>query len=47
MSFAGIIADSRSLIDFARLESQSYRYSLDTTPSVEYIAKQVAFRQQE
>jgi len=47
VSYAGIIADSRSLIDYVRLECQSYRYSLDTTPSVEYIAKQVANRQQE
>lgn len=47
MSSAGIIADSRSLVDYARLESQSYRYALDTEPSIEYIAKQIAFRQQE
>jgi 20S proteasome subunit alpha 4 len=47
ISYAGIIADSRSLIDYVRLESQSYRYSLDTVPSLEYISKQIAFRQQE
>jgi 20S proteasome subunit alpha 4 len=47
MSFAGLIADSRSLLDYARLECQSYRYALDTSPSVEYIAKQIAIRQQE
>lgn len=47
VTYAGIIADSRSLIDYARLECQSYRYSLDTSPSVDYIAKQIAFRQQE
>ena len=47
VSYSGIIADSRSLIDYARLECQSYRYSLDTTPSIEYISKQIAFRQQE
>ena len=29
MTFSGIIADSRSLSDYARLESQSFRYSLD------------------
>lgn len=46
MTFAGIIADSRSLSDYARLESQSFRYSLDTTPTVDYIAKQIAFRKQ-
>jgi len=47
ISYAGIIADSRSLIDYARLECQSYRYALDTNPSIEYLAKQIAFRQQE
>jgi 20S proteasome subunit alpha 4 len=47
VSYAGIIADSRSLLDYARLECQSYRYTLDTSPSVEYISKQIAFRQQE
>jgi len=47
VSYAGLIADSRSLIDYVRLECQSYRYSLDTIPSVEYVAKQVALRQQE
>ena len=47
IAFAGIIADSRSLIDYARLECQSFRYSLDTAPGVDYIAKQIAFRQQE
>jgi 20S proteasome subunit alpha 4 len=45
--YSGIIADSRSLIDYARLESQSYRYSLNTEPSIDYIAKKVAFRQQD
>lgn len=47
MSFAGIIADSRFLIDYARLECQSYRYSLNTVPSIEYLVKQIAFKQQE
>ena len=47
MAFAGIVADSRSLSDYARLESQSFRYSLDTPPTVDYIAKQVAFRKQD
>jgi 20S proteasome subunit alpha 4 len=47
MAFSGIIADSRSLSDYARLESQSFRYSLDTTPTVDYIAKQIAFRKQD
>ena len=47
MSYSGIVADSRFLIDYARLESQSYRYSLDTKPSLDYIVKQVAFKQQD
>lgn len=46
-SYAGIIADSRSLIDYARLEVQSYRYTLDTSPTVQYVASQIAYRQQE
>ena len=36
------IADCRSLRDYARFESQSFLYSLDTTPSVDYIARQIA-----
>ena len=47
MAFAGIVADSRSLSDYARLESQSFRYSLDTSPTVDYVAKQIAFRKQD
>jgi 20S proteasome subunit alpha 4 len=47
MSYAGIIADSRYLIDYARLECQSYRYSLNTKPSIDYLSKQVAFKMQE
>ena len=47
MTFAGIIADSRSLSDYARLQSQSFRYSLDIPPTVDNIAKQIAFRMQE
>ena len=47
MTFSGIIADSRSLSDYARLESQSFRYSLDIPPTVDNIAKQIAFKMQE
>ena len=39
MSYAGIIADSRSLIDYARMECQSYRFTLDTVPSLDYLVK--------
>ena len=44
MAFSGIIADSRSLSDYARLQSQSFRYS---PPTVDNIAKQIAFKMQE
>ena len=47
MTFAGIIADSRSLSDYARVQSQSCRYSLDVSPSVDRIAKDTAFKMQE
>ena len=47
MTFAGIIADSRSLSDYARLQSQSFRYSLDIPPTVDNIAKEIAFKMQE
>ena len=33
------IADCRSLRDYSRFESQSFRYGLNTTPSVDYIAR--------
>ena len=39
MTFTGIIADSRSLFDYARLQRQSFRYSLDIPPTVDNIAK--------
>ena len=47
MTFAGIIADSLSLSDYARLQSQSFSYSLDISPTVDNIAKQIAFKMQE
>jgi len=47
MTFAGIVSDSRSLYDYARLQSQSFRYSLDIDITVEDIAKQIAFKKQE
>ena len=40
MTFEGIISDSRILSDYTRLESQSFRNSLDLTPSFDNIAKQ-------
>ena len=47
MAYSGIIADSRSLSDYARLQSQSHRYSLDICPTVDNIAKVIAFKMQE
>jgi 20S proteasome subunit alpha 4 len=47
MAFAGIIADSRSISDYGKLQSQSFRYSLDIPPTVDNIAKQMAFKMQE
>ena len=47
MTFAGIIADSRSLSDYARLQSQSISYSLDNLPTVDNSAKQIGFKMQE
>jgi 20S proteasome subunit alpha 4 len=39
LACAGLTADSRVLSNMARLECQSYRFSLDEAPSVSYMAK--------
>jgi hypothetical protein len=46
LTFSGLQADARSLIDKARLEAQNYKLTFDEPASVEYITKYVAQVQQ-
>ena len=46
MTFAGLQADARVLVDKARLECQSFRFNFEDTPTLEYIARFVAETQQ-
>lgn len=46
MTFVGLTADGRILIDKARIECQSHRLTVEDPVSIEYITKHIAGIQQ-